>query len=97
MTNETQQRLLDALLSCRAIQQCTVGLDFAAYERDAMVRDAVERRGGIIGQTLNRAAALEPAPVEQIPDLRSIVGLRNRVIHIWHYAQMRAGWLPQEP
>jgi uncharacterized protein with HEPN domain len=81
MTNETRQRLLDALLSCGAIDRYTAGLDFAAYERDRMVRDAVERRLGIIGEALSRAAVLEPALVVRIPELRQIVGLRNRVIH----------------
>ena len=57
------------------------GVDFAAYERDDMVRDAVERRLGIIGEALNRAAVLEPALVDRVPELRQIVGLRNRVIH----------------
>jgi uncharacterized protein with HEPN domain len=83
MTNETRQRLLDALLSCEAIARCkyTAGLDFAAYERDRMVWDAVERRLGIISEALSRAAVLEPALVDRIPELRQIVGLRNRVIH----------------
>ena len=81
MTNETRQRLLDVLLSCQTISQYTAGLDFAAYERDAMVRDAVERRLGIIGEALSRAAGLEPALLDRIPELRHIVGLRNCVIH----------------
>jgi len=61
MTNETRQLLLDALLSCRAIRGYTAEIDFAAYKRDDMVRDAVERRLGIIGEALNRATVLEPA------------------------------------
>jgi uncharacterized protein with HEPN domain len=83
MTNETRHRLLDlkVLVSCQAIDQYTAGLDFAAYEREAMVRDAVERRLGIIGEALNRAVTLEPLLVDRIPELRQIVGLRNRVIH----------------
>jgi hypothetical protein len=32
MTNETRQRLLDVLLSCRAIGRYTAGLDFTGYE-----------------------------------------------------------------
>ncbi len=83
MTNETRQRLLDVLLSCQAISQYTAGLDFATYEyeHNVMVRDAVERRLGIIGEALSRAAVLEPRLVDRVPELRQIVGLRNRVIH----------------
>ncbi len=73
--------LFDVLQSCQAISQYTAGLDFAAYKRNAMVRDAVERRFGIIGEALNRAAALDSELADRIPELREIVGLRNRLIH----------------
>jgi uncharacterized protein with HEPN domain len=81
MTNEARQRLLDALESCRAIRRYTDGVDFAAYLRNDMLRDAVERRFGIIGEALNRAQASDPALAGQIRELRRIVGLRNRVVH----------------
>lgn len=81
MRNETRQRLHDALLSCRAVGRHTAGLDQADYQRDELVRDAVERRLGIIGEALRRAESLDPAVVKHIPELRQIVGLRNRLIH----------------
>lgn len=81
MTNATRQLLLDVVVSCQAIGQYTAGLDFAAYEHNPMVRDAVERRLGIIGEALSRAAVLEPGLVDRVPELRQIIGLRNRVIH----------------
>jgi len=81
MTKETRQRLLDIQNACLAISHYTAGLDFATYEREDMVRDAVERRLGIIGEALSRAAVLDPGLVERVPELRQIVGLRNRVIH----------------
>lgn len=81
MTNETRQRLLDALDSCRAIRGYTAGIDFAAYMGDAEKRDAVERRLSIIGEALHVAEFLDPTLAEQIPELRQIVGLRNRVVH----------------
>jgi uncharacterized protein with HEPN domain len=81
MTNETRQRLLDALEACRAIRRYTDGIDFTAYLRDDMLRDAVERRLGIIGEALHLAEAMDPALAREIPELRQIVGMRNRVIH----------------
>ncbi len=96
MTTEARRRLRDALRSCRAIGRYTAGLDLAAYECADIVRDAVERRLGIIGEALHRAESLEPALAEQLPELRQIVGLRNRVIHgyddvnaelVWNVAQ----------
>jgi uncharacterized protein with HEPN domain len=83
MTTETHRRLRDTLRSCRAIGLYTAGLDLATYEHAAIVRDAVERRLGIIGEALNRAVALEPTLAEQLSELRQIVGLRNRVIHAY--------------
>jgi uncharacterized protein with HEPN domain len=46
-----------------------------------MMRDAVERRLGIIGEALNRAERLDPDISDRIPDIRPIVGMRNRLIH----------------
>ena len=74
MTNETRQRLLDALESCHTIRRYTAGIDFAAYLRDGEKQDAVERRLGIIGEALHRAATMEPTLAEQLPELRQIVG-----------------------
>jgi uncharacterized protein with HEPN domain len=98
MTPDPRRRLLDALRSCRAISLSTAGLDLAAYERADIIRDAVERRLSIIGEALNRAESLDPALAEQLPELRQIVGLRNRVIHgyddvnaeiVWNVVQHR--------
>jgi len=88
MTTETRRRLLAALESCDTIRRYTDGIDFAWYLRDGEKRDAVERRLSIIGEALHRAAALDPALVEQLPELRQIGGLRNRVIH--GYADVNA-------
>ena len=98
MTTEPRQRLPDALDSCRLIQRYTAGIDFELYQRDDQKRDAVERRLGIIGEALHRAESHEPALAKLIPELRQIVGLRNRVIHgyadvnaeiVWNVVQYR--------
>lgn len=81
MTNKTPKLLFDALESCRAIRRYADGVDFAAYLRDDLLRDAVERRLGIIGEALHRAQALEPTLSDQLPELGEIVGMRNRLIH----------------
>jgi uncharacterized protein with HEPN domain len=80
------------LQSCQAINQYTTGLDFADYMRDPMVRDAVERRLGIIGEALHRAVDLDPELAERVPELREIVGLRNRVIHGYDAVDDRIVW-----
>ena len=92
MTNETRRRLHDVLLACRAIGRYTVGLDIDAYERDELIRDAVERRLGIIGVALNRAAVLEPTLADRVPELRQIVAMRNRVIHAYDAVDHEVVW-----
>ena len=76
-----KKRLLDALEACRAIQGFVAGHTFADYERNLMLRSAVERQFEIIGEALNHAAIEQPELTTSFPDLRRIVGLRNRIIH----------------
>ena len=78
---KTRKLLFDALESCRAIRRYTDGIDLAAYLRDDMLRDAVERRLGIVGEALHRAQALEPTLSDRLPELGEVVGMRNRIIH----------------
>ncbi len=81
MTDEITKRLRDVLAACRAIVSFTEGLDFSGYEASLLVRSGVERQLEIIGEALKRAEDADADLVQQIPDLRQIVGLRNRVIH----------------
>ena len=81
MMTKTPKLLFDALDSCRAIRRYTDGFDLAAYLRDDMLRDAVERRLGIVGEALHRAQALEPTLSDWLPELGEVVGMRNRIIH----------------
>jgi len=76
-----KKRLLDALDACRAIQGFMTGQTFADYERSLMLRSAVERQFEIIGEALNHAEIEQPDLTTLLPDLRRIVGLRNRIIH----------------
>ncbi|NTU64761.1 MAG: DUF86 domain-containing protein [Chloroflexi bacterium] len=76
-----KKRLLDALEACRAIQGFVAGRSFADYERNLMLRSAVERQFEIIGEALSHAEIEQAELTTLIPDLRRIVGLRNRIIH----------------
>ena len=46
-----------------------------------MLRSAVERQFEIVGEAMNHAEMEEPELSTLIPDLRRIVGMRNRIIH----------------
>ena len=93
MTTKTRQRLLDALESCQTIRRYVTGIDYAAYLQDDEKRDAVERRLGIVGEALHKAANLDPSLAEKLPELRQIVGLRNRVIHAYADVNAETIWI----
>jgi uncharacterized protein with HEPN domain len=76
-----KKRLLDALSACRAIQDFIAERSFGEYERNLMLRSAVERQFEIVGEALNQAETEESELIATIPELRRIVGLRNRIIH----------------
>jgi uncharacterized protein with HEPN domain len=55
--------------------------DFKIYMRNRMMRGAVERELGIIGEATNRIHQVDP----QYPLLnaRAIISLRNRIVHAY--------------
>jgi uncharacterized protein with HEPN domain len=81
MEAEVAKRLLDAVVAARRIQAFTSGQTFADFSASELVRSAVERQFGILGEALGRAMAIDPNLELEKPELRRIVGLRNRLIH----------------
>ncbi len=81
MKTTLKKRLLDALNACRAIQSFVANRTFAEYERNQMLRSAIERQFEIIGESLSQAETDNPELPTLIPDVRRIVGMRNRIIH----------------
>jgi uncharacterized protein with HEPN domain len=81
MKTTLKKRLLDALNACRAIHSFLGSSTLAEYKQDQMMRSAVERQFEIIGEALRLAEVEEPALPKLIPDVRRIIGLRNRIIH----------------
>jgi uncharacterized protein with HEPN domain len=81
MNDETKRRLLDALEACRAIQKFSAGTDYASFLGDELLRAALERKFEILGEALNRAEQSDPELAERLPELRRIIGMRNRIIH----------------
>lgn len=81
MNKEAKRRLLDGLNACRAIGQFVVGRTFEEYERNLMLRSAVERQFEILGESLHHAEIADETVLAEVTDLRMIVGLRNRIVH----------------
>ena len=92
MSRSIHQRLHDVLESCAAIARYVAGLDFDDYMQNELVRDGVERRLEVIGEALNRVRQLDPELADGIPELRDVVGLRNRLAHGYEATDDRIIW-----
>ena len=81
MRPETAAALYDMSQAADRIVEATEGKAFDDYQSDWYFQSAVERQFEIIGEALNRAAQVDDTVEQLVPELRRIVGLRNRVIH----------------
>ena len=81
MKIEAQKRLRDIADCCAAAGQFAAGKTFSDYLADDMLRSAIERKLGIIGEAFVKLEEADPAQVENFPELRKIIGLRNRIVH----------------
>ena len=54
---------------------------FSEYERDAMLRSAVERQFINIGESLNLLSRAAPGAVSRITDYPGIISFRNTLVH----------------
>lgn len=81
MRPEVAKRLLDALEAIRQIRSFTADKTAADFAASRLLQSAVERQFEIVGEALGRAASLDSELDALLPDLRRIVGLRNRLIH----------------
>ncbi|MES2583206.1 MAG: HepT-like ribonuclease domain-containing protein [Pseudomonadota bacterium] len=81
MTDKIPKLLFDALGAIASAQEFIAGYSIAQYMDDKMRRSAVERQLEILGEACSRIARIEPALIEQVPNLKLAIDLRNRIIH----------------
>ena len=73
--------LVDIQQSLTAIQEFTLGMDYALYRNDRKTRAAVERKFEIIGEACGRLRDRFPNLFAKIGAGHQIIGFRNRLIH----------------
>ena len=81
MKRDPKSLLWDAREAANAIASMTVGRSFEDFDRDIILRSAVERQFEIAGEALRQLARLDAALAAKIPDLREIVAFRNILSH----------------
>jgi uncharacterized protein with HEPN domain len=79
MTDKVRKYLFDILESAESVEKYIENIDFFQYQKNKMVRRAVERELEIIGEAIN--ALLKNNRNIEITSAERIIGMRNRVIH----------------
>ena len=81
MQRDPKSLLWDAHEAAEVITAVTAGKSFAGFDRDIVLRSAVERQFEIIGEALAQLARIDAAMAQKVPDLRQIIAFRNVLIH----------------
>jgi len=71
--------LFDVEKACRLIVQFTQGVSREAFLVDELLRSAVERQSGIVGEAMRQALDLDPSLADRVTDVRPIIAFRNRL------------------
>jgi uncharacterized protein with HEPN domain len=79
MTDKTRKYLFDILEAVKSIESYISNIDFIQYQKNKMIRRAVEREFEIIGEAMNNLLKADSSV--KITSAERIIGMRNRVIH----------------
>lgn len=93
MPDPLANRLLDARDACRSVEEFTSGQSFDTYLANRMLRFAIERGLEIIGEALNYAEDYDANLQNRIPEIRAVIGLRNRIIHGYSEIDHQIIWM----
>ena len=92
MRLEARKYLYDVQRAVELLEEFTSGKTFADYERDAMLRAAVEREFEVIGEAMAQLARLDGALADRITGSRRIIAFRNVLIHGYADVDDRLVW-----
>lgn len=92
MRLEARKYLYDIQHAADLLMEFTTGKTFVDYERDAMLRAAVERQFEIIGEAITQLAKVDEKVVAGIDHYRRIIAFRNVLIHRYVDVDDRLVW-----
>ena len=81
MKRNPKSLLWDAREAADAIATMVAGRSYEDFDRDIMLRSAVERQFEIVGEALGQLSRVDAEIAARVPDLRNIVAFRNILIH----------------
>ena len=92
MKLEAKKYTYDIQHALGLLQGFIAGKSFADYERDAMLRAAVERELGIIGEAMSQLAKTDELLVNRFSEYQRIIGFRNVIVHQYSTVDDRLVW-----
>ena len=92
MQPDSRKYLFDIRRAAGLIAGFCSGRSFEDYVADDMLKSAVERQFGVIGEALARLAKTEPTVAEQVTDHRRIIAFRNILVHGYATVDDRIVW-----
>lgn len=92
MDPEARKYLQDIEHAVSLIETFTAGRSFSEYERDEMLRSAVERQFITIGEAMGLLTRSHPAAAARITEARRIVDFRNFLAHGYQGIDDRLVW-----
>src|SRR5437667_9808272 len=92
MRLEGPKCLFDIQLAGDSIAAFCAGRSFEQYRADELLRAAVERKFGIIGEVLARLAKDDPEVAARIPEHPRIIAFRNIIVHGYASVDDRIVW-----
>jgi uncharacterized protein with HEPN domain len=81
MRRDPRKFLYDIQRAAERLGRFSEGKTFVDYERDDMLRSAVERQFEIIGGALSQLVKTDPAIAATIREHQRIIAFRNILIH----------------
>ncbi|MGH7615415.1 MAG: HepT-like ribonuclease domain-containing protein [Gemmatimonadales bacterium] len=81
MQRDARAFLWDVLQAANKIERFLQGQTRDDFIRDELLQSAVERQLAIIGEALRQLSKAAPAVVQEVSDVKQIIGLRNVLIN----------------
>ena len=92
MRLEAKKYLYDVRQAINLLREFVADKTFADYQRDAMLRAAVERQFEIVGEDVSQLAHIDASTAACISDYQRIVAFRNILIHEYGDVDDRLVW-----
>lgn len=81
MQRDAKAYLWDVAAAAESIRSFTAGRDLTAYLADEMLRAAVERKFGIVGEALSQLLRYFPEYRVKITLVADVIAFRNQIVH----------------